>query len=90
MKSSGKIVSRDCARSCVATLVRQFLTDFGWDVSVHPIYSSDLAMSDYHAFLGLAGKKYPTLASWQAAVATFLPKIKHAIMVIGNRKTRYS
>lgn len=45
----GVVFHHNNVRPFLAT--RQKLRELGWEVSTHPLYSSDLAQSDHHLFL---------------------------------------
>ena len=47
------ILLHDNAPAHTAKPVRETLTSFSWEVSPHPPYSPDLALSDYHLFASL-------------------------------------
>jgi len=42
------------ARSRVATSVKTYLETLKWEVPPHPLYSPDIALSDYHLFRSMA------------------------------------
>ncbi len=46
----GVILQHDNAPPHAAHLTRGTLEEFGWEVLIHPPYSSDLAPSDFHIF----------------------------------------
>jgi len=51
----GRIVfHQDNARSHTSLVTRQKLRELGWEFLLHPLYSPDLAPSDYHLFLFMA------------------------------------
>ncbi|GFV06411.1 histone-lysine N-methyltransferase SETMAR [Trichonephila clavipes] len=47
------VFHQDSARPHTSVVTRQKLWELGWEVLMHPPYSSDLAPSDYHLFLTL-------------------------------------
>jgi histone-lysine N-methyltransferase SETMAR len=49
----GVVFHHDNARPHVYSATRQKLMQLGWDVLLHPLYSPDLAPSDYHLFRSL-------------------------------------
>ncbi|GFX46174.1 histone-lysine N-methyltransferase SETMAR [Trichonephila clavipes] len=49
----GVVFHQDNARPHTSVMTRQKLRELGWEVLMHPPYSSDLAPSDYHFFLTL-------------------------------------
>ncbi|XP_076229679.1 mariner Mos1 transposase [Nomia melanderi] len=49
----GVVFYQDNARPHTSTVSRQKLRELGWEVLMHPPYSPDLALSDYHVFLVL-------------------------------------
>ena len=53
----GRIVfHQDNARPHTSLVTRQQLRELGWEVLLHPPYSPDLALSDYHLFLSMANE----------------------------------
>ena len=55
-----ELVNRKCiifhqnnARQHVSLMTRQKLLQFGWEVLIHPLYSPDIAPSDFHLFWSL-------------------------------------
>ncbi|GBO99330.1 Mariner Mos1 transposase [Eumeta japonica] len=48
------ILLHDNARPHVAKPVKMYLGTLKWDVLPHPLYSPDIALSDYHLFRSLA------------------------------------
>ncbi|GBL75874.1 hypothetical protein AVEN_234220-1 [Araneus ventricosus] len=48
--TSGFALIHDNARHHSAFVTQQLLKEYKWDVSDHPAYSPDLAMSDFHIF----------------------------------------
>ncbi|GFX13581.1 mariner Mos1 transposase [Trichonephila clavipes] len=48
------ILQHDNARSHVAKVVKTYLEKLKWEVLPHPLYSPDLAPSDYHLFRSMA------------------------------------
>jgi len=46
----GVVFHQDNARSHVPLTTRQKLLQFGWDVLPHPLYSPDIAPSDFYLF----------------------------------------
>ncbi|GFY05251.1 mariner Mos1 transposase [Trichonephila clavipes] len=46
--------SHDNARPHVAKVVKTYLETLKWEVLLHPLYSPDLAPSDYHLFRSMA------------------------------------
>ncbi len=48
--SKGIVFLHDNARPHMVRLTQIVLNDFQWDVFPHPLYSPDLAPSDFHAF----------------------------------------
>lgn len=62
----GAIFHYDNARPHVAMMTQQKLKEFGWEVLIHPPYSSDIAPSDYYLFRSLQnflqGKKFINIA----------------------------
>ncbi|GFV02218.1 mariner Mos1 transposase [Trichonephila clavipes] len=48
------ILQRDNARPHVAKVVKTYLETLKWEVLSHPLYSTDLAPSDYHLFRSMA------------------------------------
>ncbi|GFX49440.1 mariner Mos1 transposase [Trichonephila clavipes] len=48
------ILQHDNARPHVAKVVKTYLETFKWEVLHHPLYSPDLAPSDYHLFRSMA------------------------------------
>jgi len=44
------ILLHDNARPHVAALIKTYLETFKWEVLPHPLYSPDIAPSDYHLF----------------------------------------
>ncbi|GFW85684.1 putative DD34D transposase [Trichonephila clavipes] len=49
----GIVFHQDNARSHTSVETRQKLRELGWEVLMHPPYSPDPALSDYHLFLAL-------------------------------------
>ncbi|GFX21386.1 histone-lysine N-methyltransferase SETMAR [Trichonephila clavipes] len=49
----GLTARKDNARPHTSVVTGQKLWDLGWEVLMHPPYSTDLAPSDYHLFLSL-------------------------------------
>ena len=49
----GVLFHHDNARSHTSLMTRQKLTELGWEILMHPPYSSDLASSDYHLLWSL-------------------------------------
>ena len=67
-----ELVNRKCiifhqgnARPHVSLMTRQNLLQLGWEVLIHPLYSPDIAPSDFHLFLSLQnflnGKNFSSL-----------------------------
>lgn len=53
--SSTKIVlHQDKAKSHISNVTRQKQRVLGWKILIRPLYSADLAISDYHLFLSKA------------------------------------
>ena len=56
------ILHQDKARLHVSLITGQKLLQLGWEVLIHPLYSSDIAPSDFHLFRSLQsslnGKKF--------------------------------
>ncbi|GFW87438.1 mariner Mos1 transposase [Trichonephila clavipes] len=48
------ILQHDNARPLVAKVVKTYLETLKWEVLPHPLYSPDLAPSDYHLFRSMA------------------------------------
>ncbi|GJQ72458.1 hypothetical protein Trydic_g3533 [Trypoxylus dichotomus] len=48
------ILQHGNARPCVAKPVKIYLETLKWEVLPHPLYSSDIAPSDYHLFCSMA------------------------------------
>ena len=48
------ILQHDNARSHVAKVVKTYLETLKWEVLPHPLYSPDVAPSDYHLFRSMA------------------------------------
>ncbi|GFX14655.1 mariner Mos1 transposase [Trichonephila clavipes] len=48
------ILQHDNARPHVAKVVKTYLETLKWEVLPHPLYSPDLALSDYHLFRSMA------------------------------------
>ncbi|GFY16902.1 mariner Mos1 transposase [Trichonephila clavipes] len=48
------ILQHDNARPHVAKVVKTYLETLKWEVLPHPLYSPDLAPSDYHFFQSMA------------------------------------
>ncbi|KAG5309958.1 SETMR methyltransferase, partial [Acromyrmex insinuator] len=46
----GVVFHHDNARPHISLMTRQKLRELGWEVLMHPPYSPDLALSDYHLF----------------------------------------
>ena len=44
----GVIFHQDTARPHTSLVTRKKLLELGWEVMPHPLYSPDLALSDYH------------------------------------------
>jgi histone-lysine N-methyltransferase SETMAR len=53
MLSAGIVFLHDNARPHTARRTASLLQEFSWDVFNHPLYSPDLAPSDFHLFLHL-------------------------------------
>jgi histone-lysine N-methyltransferase SETMAR len=53
MLSSGIVLLHDNARPHTAAQTVQLLQRFRWEIFDHPLYSPDLAPSDYHLFMHL-------------------------------------
>ncbi|GBN57507.1 hypothetical protein AVEN_20906-1 [Araneus ventricosus] len=53
MLTEGILLLHDNARPHTAAQTRALLDSFGWEVLNHPLYSPDLATSDFHLFLHL-------------------------------------
>ncbi|KAG5311526.1 SETMR methyltransferase, partial [Acromyrmex insinuator] len=46
----GVVFHHDNARPHTSLMTRQKLRELSWEVLMHPPYSPDLALSDYHLF----------------------------------------
>ena len=49
----GVIFHQDTARPHTSLVTRKKLLELGWEVMPHPLYSPDLATSEYHLFRSL-------------------------------------
>lgn len=49
----GIIFNYENTRLHVAMMTQQKLKRFGWKILIHPLYSSDIALSDYYLFQSL-------------------------------------
>jgi len=69
-------VHHDNARAHTANVPSSTITKLGWEVLVHPPYSPDLALSDYHLFGPLkdhlGGMKIDTNDDFKNAVQNWL------------------
>ena len=58
------MLHHDNGRSHTSIVTRQKLRELGWEVLMHPIYSPDMAPSDYHLLFSLENflrdKKLPS------------------------------
>ncbi|GBM89645.1 hypothetical protein AVEN_260664-1 [Araneus ventricosus] len=54
--TSGVLLIHDNARPHSTAVTQQLLQQFKWDASDHPVYSPDIATSDFHLF--------PQLKNW--------------------------
>ncbi|GFW06523.1 histone-lysine N-methyltransferase SETMAR [Trichonephila clavipes] len=63
----------DNARPHTAMVTQQKLNALGWEVLAHPLYSPDIAPSDYYLFRSvqnyLTGEKFKSFESVSKAVA---------------------
>ncbi|GBM03122.1 Mariner Mos1 transposase [Araneus ventricosus] len=76
LPSKGALLLHDNVRPHKASVTRDLVQRFRWNVLVHPLYSPDLAPSDFH-FFGplkkyLAGRHFRTDAEVQEAVVKWL------------------
>ena len=59
------IFHQDNASPHVSLMTRQKLLQLGWEVLIHPLYSPDIALSDFHLFRSLQnslnGKNFNSL-----------------------------
>ena len=66
------ILQHDNARPHTACLTAEKIENMGWEVLPHPLYSPDLAPSDYHLFgfvkIQMRGRHYETNEALQTAV----------------------
>ena len=53
INKKGAVFHHDNARPHIALVTRQKLSEFGWEVLMYPLYSPDLAPSDYYLFRSL-------------------------------------
>ena len=53
INKKGVVFHHDNARPYISLVTRQKLRELGWEVLMHPPYSPDLALSDYHLFRSL-------------------------------------
>ncbi|GFV06525.1 mariner Mos1 transposase [Trichonephila clavipes] len=65
----GVVFHQDNARPHTSVVTRQKPWELGWEVLMHPPYSSDLEPSDYHLFLAfqnsLSDKKLISREDWE-------------------------
>ena len=50
INKKGVVFHHDNARPHISLVTRQKLRELGWEVLMRPLYSPDLASSDYHLF----------------------------------------
>ena len=53
LNRKGVVFHHDNARPHTSLMTRQKLTELGWEVLMHPLYSPDLTPPDYHFFRSL-------------------------------------
>ena len=73
----GVIFDQDNARPHTSFVNRKKLLELGWKVMLHPLYSPDLAPSDYHLFRSLQnhlnGKTFDSNEAVKNELIQFLP-----------------
>jgi len=78
MLTKGVRLLHDNARPHLARNTKALLDKFGWDILPHPLYSPDLALSDYHLFTNLkkhvGGKKLNSDEEVKTVVMEYLEK----------------
>ncbi|GBN74827.1 Histone-lysine N-methyltransferase SETMAR [Araneus ventricosus] len=76
MLSGGIVLLRDNARPYTVAETQELLDQFGWEIFYHPLYSPDLAPSDFHLFLKLkefrGGKRFGSDEELENAATTWL------------------
>ena len=75
------IVHQDNARLRVSLMTRQELLQLGWEILIHPLYSPDIAPSDFHLFQSLQnslnGKNFNSLEDCKRHLEQFFAQ-KHS------------
>ncbi len=85
----------DNATPHTAGFITSLLADFQWDVFQHPVYSSNLAPSDYHLFPALhrwlGGRRFNDDDAGKAVVHEYFAKLDRNFFADGISKliTRY-
>ena len=86
----GVILHQDNVSSYTSLITRKKLLELGWEVMPHPLYSPDLAPSDYHLFLSLQnhlnGKTFDSNEAVKNELIQFFASKNQTLYVSGIMK----
>ncbi len=88
--SCGVVLLHDNACARTASIMQSLLKVLQWDVFGHPVYSPDLAPSDYHLFgilkTSLGGQRFTRNAEVEKWVRAFFANLHRSVYTAGIRK----